>query len=512
MRDRNWIYSFLICAAAAAMPFLATYRMPMADLPQHQAQIALWEALDDPCYGFSEVYELNLVTPYVLGNVAIRLLAEMTSINMAFKIAVWLSVVMLALVLRKITSATGIDPTLTLLSIPIGFGFSFYWGFVSFMMATPLAIFLVLEVLFPVESRRRHLLFLGILSGVLLALHALAFAAAACVAGMAAICIRWKQWKMLGQELLSLGWSGLLLVLWVLQSRGSSNRAQEPLSWELSPARFWQFFEHLISPSGDPQSMVVILLILSLIAISGVRITSDRCRMAVALLALSIPLIGPYGAMGQIFLNARFATFSFLVAFVALEVGKPRIRQAVLRWMVVTVVCVWMVVLAARFSSFHRDARSFDDLIAEVPSNQTLLLLNVVPRSEAVPGMPFLHHGMYYEVLKGGFTGWSFAANFPPVIRFREDAYHPSVPPVVTHQPRLFDWRAHGQFDYVMVRSPVDVSSIVFRGGESHFELLGSDGWWWLYENHLWDSGRPECPPLREAMVDPHPFLTSRPI
>ena len=176
--SQRWVIAYSLCAAASLLPFLVTYRMPMADLPQHAAQIALWRSFTVPCYGFSATYEINWLTPYVLPYVAVRLLAAFTTVNTALKLFTFLAVLALPLGIRAATDYARLDPSIALLGFPLAFGFAFYWGFFNFLSVVPLGIGFVIQALrLRDEPSRRRAALLGALSLILLLSHALVFAA-----------------------------------------------------------------------------------------------------------------------------------------------------------------------------------------------------------------------------------------------------------------------------------------------------------------------------------------------
>src|SRR5687768_980769 len=105
--ERRWNVVFALCALAAAIPLVITYRLPMADLPQHSMQITVWKYFDDACYRFRDLYEINWFTPYLLGTAAMRIVAAVFSVPAALKIVTWLSIIALPLVMRRLADFAG---------------------------------------------------------------------------------------------------------------------------------------------------------------------------------------------------------------------------------------------------------------------------------------------------------------------------------------------------------------------------------------------------------------------
>src|SRR5687767_8854307 len=101
-RDRGYWIAFALCTAAAAVPFLAVRYLPMADLPEHAAQVALLTAFQDPCYRFDQLFEINWFTPYLLAYLVARAFAVVLSVHAAIKLTVFVSVIALPLAMREL--------------------------------------------------------------------------------------------------------------------------------------------------------------------------------------------------------------------------------------------------------------------------------------------------------------------------------------------------------------------------------------------------------------------------
>lgn len=501
----RWQRAYLICATAAAAPFLATYRLPMADLPQHAAQVTFWKFLQDACYHFQATYDFNALTPYLGGYAVARFLATAMTVNTALKVVTYAAVLLLPLAMKRVTDRAGLDPTIALLGFPLGFGFAFYWGFFNFLLAVPLGLIVIVGAfeLDPTDHRRSFRM--AVLSFVLFAAHALVFVAAVGLALVAVLCR--VGFRRAWPALLALAAPLPLFLLWTLNSRLHETRAQVPMLWQWTPWRPLEMLAHLVSSDFAMEAILVGVLLAAIVAISGVQLTRERGRLLVAAVALAGYLFGPHGALGQIFMYQRFAAFAAIVSLLAFERGKPLVRPALLRWLAVTTAVLWMAVLTVRFSHFHGDADGFDRLVDLLPANRSVLLLNVVPVSEDVPGVPFLHFSGYYQERLGGRIGWSFASNFPIVLRF-VPGVHNLVTPGSTYDPRFFNPERDTNFDYLVVRAPGDMTATIFPGMADRIRLEARTGMWWLYRRMDRSAPSGNCAPLESIRpVDRRPLL-----
>ncbi len=502
MRGRGWwAGAFVLCSLASAVPLLITYRLPMADLPQHAVQLTVWKHFYDTCYLFHDFYEINWLTPYLLGTFVMHVVAMAMPVHAALKLVVYLTLIAIPLVLERIAEFAGLDPWIALIGFPLGFGFTFYWGFVNFNVVIP-AVLLLLLYLCRISRQNAGAVAVTALFAVFFGIsHALVYAVSVVVAVPMMLVRRlwWHAAAMLAPM--------PLLLAWVVRSQSQQVRARVPWEWQLHPRRLLQIFDFLLSAGGDADAFwfAVVLVIAALLL--GVGVAAERWRWIPFLAATAAFLFAPFSALGQTLLYPRLSTIIPATALIALAPRAPRINVRLARALLVLAVLTWMTILAARFRTFDRDADGFDRLVDSIPSNQRVLLLNVVQSAE-ITGMPFLHWSGHYFERKGGLIGWSFAANFPAVIRYRP-GFNPGVPPIITHDPRFFDWKQHSHFDYFIVRAPVDMTPLMFRDAGGAAQLRQRAGLWWLYENLQRAHDREACPPL-EPDADHEPLLNMR--
>lgn len=498
---RWWFASFVLCSAAAAVPLLITYRLPMADLPQHAVQLTVWKYLYDSCYLLRDSYEINWLTPYLLGTFVMHVVAMVMPVHAALKLVVYLTLIAIPLVLRRIAEFSGIDPWIALIGFPLGFGFTFYWGFVNFNIVVPVVLLLLVYGC-RMSKQSAGAITVTALFAVFIAIsHALVYAFSLVVVAPTMLARRlwWHAAAMLAPV--------PLLLAWVVRSQGQQVRARAPWDWQLHPRRFLQMFDFLLSAGGDADAFWFAIILVMAALLLGAGLAAERWRWIPFLAATGAFLFTPFSAMGQTLLYPRLSTIIPATALIALAPRTPRINVRLARLLLVLVVLTWMAILAARFRMFDRDADGFDRLADSIPANQRVLLLNVTQSAE-ITGMPFLHWSGHYFERKGGVIGWSFAANFPAVIRYRA-GFNPGVPPFITYDPRFFDWKQHSHFDYFIVRAPVDMTPLMFREAGGAAQLRQRAGMWWLYENRQLRHDRQACPPL-ERDADHKPLLNTR--
>lgn len=482
-RRAYWL-AFAACAAAATIPLLLTAVLPMADLPQHMAQVAIWKHFDDPCYRFGETYELNFATPYLLGYLVTRAFATVFTVTVAVKITVWLAVIATPLAIRMLLLRGGGDALwLSLLGFPLAYGYAFWWGFLNFWVVIPLGLFYIALL-----YGERVNAFVGMLLALLLMTgHALVFAFCAGVAVAVGVVRRAPV------LILSTIPGALLFVLFFLRLRSTESAAHGEIEWKLSAERLTEFSSRLVANAWEPAGLALVAAVAIAIVLARPSVTRDRARWIFAAVAAVTYFMVPFGAFGTAYIYSRFAVM-LAVAILFLMDG-PRRRPGFTRAIIVTAVVVWMSVLAFRFQRFGAEVRDFERAAESIPSNRRIAQFNVVPFSDDVPGPVFWHFGALYQVRKGGVSAWSFAANYPQIVRYRPGA----EPPVRTRSTPVdgIDWSGVLQYDYLLVRGP-DPRRWLFRHAPVAIPLHARSGQWWVFATPR--AGRPQnsCPPLVE--------------
>lgn len=477
--DRAWWIAFVACAVAAAIPFLVTPRLPMADLAEHAAQVAIWKHFGDACHDFSALFELNFATPYLLAYAVTRLVAIALPVSLAIRLTVFLGVLLFPLSLRVLLRRSGADPWWALLGFPLAFGFSFYWGFFSFWFALPLAVLYVALLL----DRSSRMALLWVVSLLLLAGHALLVLFCAAVTAIVVLLDR------AFLRMVPITTALLALVAWAVSTRSSETAVHRAINWHPGVYRPIQFPSVLFANETDIAAVALFAAIVLAVALARPRWSREPRRWALTLAGGAAYLAGPLAAFGTAFLFGRFAVLLAIGLLLLFDV--PERRSARSRYLVVAVVAVWMIVLTARFQRFGAEAREFDQVLKGIPPGRSVLTFNVDPFSADVPGPVFLHFGAWYQVEKGGLVAWSFASSFPSLVRYRRGSE-----PVVRYGsvPRgRIDWEGVRQYDYVIIQG--DPGPVVSRAPYA-MKVIAQHGRWTLLRRADVRPGGRTCPPL----------------
>lgn len=458
--------------------FVACRDLPMVDLPQHAAQIAIWQRLDAGVPELRELFVLNFRTPYLLAYPLARVLAPAVGAVMALKLVVWLSVVANLVAVELLARRAGHDPWVGILGFVTAMGLCFYFGFVSFVVAMPLAVgALSLALGHARAPNLRAGAWLALLLALVLTAHGIAFVLAFGTAGL--LLLRGGgSWL---ERFAPLVPAALLAAFWFAPGPVSERIGGD--FWALSFTRLTDFPALLVSMSATDRasSLLGLALLAVVLCTLGVRPERRPERYLPLVLLLGGYMLFPTMFRGIVLLHTRLAYFFLPVALLAFA---PPARRAgaerlLTRAAVLGVTLAWLLLFATRLAAFQDEAAPFHRLEARLRPGASVRPLVFDRQSRAFPGVPaFLHFPAYYFVDKGGLQGYSFAQYPLSVVRYRPGVLAP-MQGGAEWRPDWFQKSEIPDYDYFIVRSAFDRGEQLF--GDAPVELEAHEGSWWAY-------------------------------
>ena len=482
--DRGFPPALLICLAAAALPLWAVRYLPMVDLPQHAAQVAIWQAWNDPGLGYAKLYEFNFFTPYLLGYSLARALAAVMGPFLAIKAVVTLAVLSLPLAAWRALRALDASPWPALLALPLAFGFSFYWGFLNYLIAIPLGLLFLAEVLYyrrrPTPARGALLAGAGI---VLFFAHVLVWG----VAGLLALTLLVpgpRTLAALARRLAPLLAPVPLAGAWITLALRGESQVHLGTTWGPLLARLPELPGTLLGGARDPLAAGALVAGSVVLLATGIRPRRGGGLGPALVVAAAVYLLFPVFGFGVAMLFQRFAIFLALLVLLTLRLPEAGRRRRIAIVAIVALVVGWMGVVTIRHRAFDRQARGIDPIIAALEPGRSLRMLIFDLRARGIaPEFPvFMHHPVWYQVQRGGFVSFSFAQHYPELLRYRR---RPSaaVPIGYETSPEKFSWvRERHLYDAYVVRSNSERWRLLFRGSEGQIRETVHRGQWWLLE------------------------------
>lgn len=483
MSGRARLALFALSAAAAAVPFLVVDVPPVADLPQHLAQVRLLdEALADP----ASPYRVQWLTPYglvyALFAAALAVAPPLAAgrLAMAALAVGWVGAVHLLAARRGRPAAAA-----TLASVLV-FHHALYWGFASFLLGWPLFagwFLLVARPPAPAGRRGREAAAFGGAALVLYLAHALWFAAAVAWLAVDAVAARRR-----GREVAARA-AGVApvaaLAAWWFTGLGGTSFATPPL-WvaplvRLDP-RWWveAVFGGLAS-GVETAALVVLLGWLALAVLAGrgregaVRDGDRRLALLGGGMLLATLLL-PDKYTNTIEMNTRWAAPG--LAALVLAVPRPRLPRRTAAALAALFLAGYAAWTAATWRRFERvDLAGLPAALGALPAEPRVLGLDYRRRSPLLDNPPFLQTFAWAQVLRGGRLNFSFA-EFPPSLVVYRDGRRPWSSGLEWYPERLrpsdLAW-----FDHALVDAPPELHERIAL--HPAMTPVTGEGFWRLY-------------------------------
>jgi hypothetical protein len=464
--------------------------LPMVDLPQYAALTAVWKHLDDPASGYRQAYWINYFTPYLLSYLLLRSFATFLPVLMAAKAVVTLSLLALPFACDHLVRDRGHDRWWCLLCFPLLFNNSFYWGFISFLVAVPIGILTLANGLRFLESRPQRLrgTILAALCLVLFFSHISAFLLVVSILVVTALASA-KEWKSIGWRLLPLLVPLSLAAYWKFSTSADQHLVSVFAGAEWTFDRFL-FLGGTISHHQDlSATLCVLAFFVVLFATARPRWEVSLTPWIPFLVTLSFVLFFPQNA-GHFCLADRYSVFLFPTLLLGLVRSESPRRLRISRLFIVVSALFWLGTVCVRFRDFNDRIGPFDQVLAKTQPGRRLACLNYDNDVRGTPpGNQFMHFGAWYQALRGGRIGFSFAEEPHQVVRLAPGAALLSDGKYLSWNPTYFSWQRHGDFDYFLlrIRDANDLEMFLREAGRG-VRLTHRAGFWLLFE-HL--PGRP---------------------
>lgn len=489
---------------------------PLTDLPQHAAQVAL---LKDIFFGQSQwrmLFDINWFTPYLLSYALATLLALWMPVVMAFQILLSLGYLAFVCMCIKLRLHFKVDSRLDWLFILPFFGFAYQWGFVSFILSAPIALWFILfadrYAQQPSHSAAIKLFFVGFL---LLESHGLMFLFAVGIGGLLLI-THSKNVRLFIHSLapyLALGLMFIAIFLINLHLNSTLGLTEYTLNPQHQNVHWWDFIPKFTSELMPrlSQSLLytfvpneqgfnsmlhlpALIVLLTSPWLLGLRITQNHlASKLVFITTLGIFVFVPDYILGTAYVYQRFAIFiipSYAFLFTqntshTHHSGKPNSIHHIV--MILLPLTCWTVLGFNTYNAFNfrQESKSIDDVIAKLAPNQKALALVFDYDSVANNhSNAYSNYASWYQAEKHGLVDFNFAYFAPMVVRFKPD--HLSAIPDELN-PYEFDWIDHKGTDYRLffVRSPANgkTPEDLFKNAPCRPLRIAQAERWSIYEN-----------------------------
>jgi len=473
---------FVIVAAYLLLitPLWIAHFPPMIDLPQHAAQASSMKLLLQGEGTYTQLYEINLFTPYLVGYMLVYFCSLLVPTLTAQKLVLSLALIAVPELTGILLKTVGANPVLKWLVFPSLVSLSFYWGFSNFLVATPISIgFLILVAKYARTTSWKKGLAVTLFSVFLFFCHIVVLGFMSLIAISMVVGFNLRNPKRIVLKCLPFTAPIPLIVYWLLVTFNLEAQSHGPITFGPWLLRISCLLGQL---SGSDHPLLVFLLsavlILFPLLVQG-ELTSKTARWLPFCVALAAFSVFPLDLFGTGILYPRFA--ALVVLFWGLMWDAEKASKSRWQWLLVVAIALWLSTSIHRAYRFRQESAPFQEIVTAMEPGKRVLSLVDDPSSNVYGGPVYTHFPVWYQVERNGIVDFNFALFFPQIVRYKQQ----ETPPVsFGFNPRDLDWKAHRAFDYdyFVVRSPKDISSELFRSDKSKVALKLRSGSWWLYE------------------------------
>lgn len=480
-------------------------RPPLIDLPQHAGQVALWRDLLTGTSPWSDIFRLNLVTPYLIGYGLALPLSFIMPVSTALQVVLSVAYIAFVLLGTRLLAHFGADSRLKWFFLPTFFGFAYSWGFYTFLVASPVVILFILATdRYAQHASLRRGIEVTLIGLILLLSHGLAFVFAALVSG----CLytircytgggKWlKRWLLDVWPLVILGAACIILYLASLQIQAEYwAKGHLPFKWDFSIMRIPRLLANSVGDYYTPKPVLLITVVVMLAIpwFLGLRI-NRRNPAAWSLFAIAtfISLIVPGTMIATAYVYQRFALYvlpAYALIFMAsaLRPGEGAQTSTFGRRGTVSVMalmaCVWTTFAfhSLEMKNFANETADFETIMSAMEPKQRVLALTFDERSEeANLDLPYRHYATWYQSEKQGLVDFNFAWFPPQIVRFRPDKL-PKVMEGLKGQGFTVRRYPLEPYRYIIARHTSDLPDDLFKGTDCVPRVVIRKGTWTLFE------------------------------
>ena len=381
--------AFALAAGAAVAPLWIGDFPPLADLPQHAAQVSVLRHWGDAACGYPDLFEIRWFDPYWLGYALAWALSWAFPVATALRVVLSIAVVAIPLAALAPLRELGGDRWWVLLCLPLAYGFPMSAGFFSFLVPVPLALLLLRAgIRYARRPSLRGGLLLGAGCAALYLAHVFVLAAAGLlIAAMVAAAAP-------GLREIPRRLAPLLLALpapiawWLLSPAGDRARqASAPYVW--GAERILDLPLLVTGVPGRWTAAAVLALALASFAWTRPKPAREPARWApfgaVALVVLAAPT--------AFYLAPRFAILLFPTLLLAFDRAAPGSLPPARRGQVALVALALLAVVHFRFAGMVAEGRGLSAVLAAAPAGGSCSTSTSTGRAATPRSPPFSTRG-----------------------------------------------------------------------------------------------------------------------
>jgi len=479
------------------LPVMLSIYPPMVDIPQHAAQIASLKAMIfGERWDFSELFEINLFTPYWLGYGLVMVLSTMFDIVTAMKLVVAGSLVLFVWAAARFCLRMGMPSAWRWAFLMLPFGFAYQWGFLNFVVAAPFGFLFLSQMLVWRENLNRTTAFKIVGFVHFLFFAHLLVAGFFCIIAVFLLAAPWrggKAWLLRSLPVCSVI---PITVLWMSIGVLTNPTARSPIIWSLGANRLTDFLPGLVPAPTEQAAYIVGIFILIVPWLCGATIRRSWLIWAPFLIYLLWMIFVPNYVGGNWFTYQRFGIFGlplYYVGFVAKEHVRLFRRRLLIRNGLAAIAMLMVAWQCLLTDAFNQEMKDYRTIIETAMPGQRLLTMAFEKMSESNKAAPLmLHAPSWYQAEHGGLVEFSFARFWGMPLKFKNNTGQGIYLEFEWH-PETFDWEKNNgkDFQYIALRHSQDASRWINEKTNGEMSFLARSGLWQLFGKTTNDQSQP---------------------
>ncbi|MBW3694506.1 hypothetical protein EK599_02280 [Vibrio sp. T187] len=481
---------FYVTLIVILVPIWINHVPLSTDFPQHVAQLSALKGLFNGNEFYSDVYEVNWFTPYIISNLFLASLAMVFDSVIALKIGISIYLITLPIVVGAIACHIGKPKDVRFLVIPFLYSLPVDWGFVPFLVASSFGMLWIyyFVVISSNPYKPTNILF----SFFLMYSHAIAWGitvASIFIVYLSSAGFKAKSFIYFSILLLPL----LMLFFWM---GGIADKELAIIEGCRVCYKGWEYrVTSFIGSNLMSNDYVfgVVKLLICLFVISKLTDAFSKCDMFILglLVLLVLYFITPNILLGTSFFSERL--FVLLPLFLSLSINEVRNR----RFFIGLLVFASVITSISKYIQAGNLNREY-----EIISN---LESKIKPETRGVYYTSYKHSGHYrYQLISSHSYLWlpqvitnnkdvvvdfNFATFYPEMIRYKINSSNEDLiknAHINRYKYPSIDWNKARLYDYIIIRDcqmPVDRRETI--RSNTGLAQLYNEGCWWLFSQEI---------------------------
>lgn len=497
---------FCIITFAIFILLSTSYFLPMADLPQHAGQVAILKSIvmgDIAAPWFDEI-TVNYFTTYWIAYFITLLLSFILPINYAINTVVGLAFILFVFSCSMLRKKCNAPNSLDWILLPCFFGFSYIWGFITFILAIPIGIWLIYENLKLLENEKRYYYLKIIILGTLLYFsHILVFLFCCLIASCMTIVNRGFNIKDKIKQLTPFYFLALLIPLFFLNSDFFTNSGlgqyfnanYQSYYYGIFDVRLFrlQLYPWTIYYNSEIPLDIFSLVFLILPFFMGCKLTKDLKKYVPFVVFLIAWFSFPEQAAKTSFVYQRFAIFLFPFYILIFEKkSKKSDRFEPYSNFIFHCVCISISLIILKLPiidliNFNQETAGFKSLVEKTTEKKRVLSLVYDPASKTSDRRTesYIYFPLWYQSLKRGWVDFNFAWFPPQVIRYQVDKIPEDRPGFAWNPETFIKFKNCNRYDLIFVRVGLErqrnIHEDLMKKSTCSHKLVDQSGLWFVY-------------------------------